>query len=157
QPGHRHREQRALGGDRGQGVGAGHAEEGAGHGQQHARPLARQRVDSPRAPTAGRAGGTPRGGGMAATAAAPHTQARRLGGERMKEARVAYSSIAAPMVVYGLLFFYPIVYSIYISRYDWGVLGKNEYLGWSNYHELLHDERFHIAIENGLKFTIAFT
>jgi multiple sugar transport system permease protein len=61
------------------------------------------------------------------------------------------------MLVYGVLFFYPIGYALYISRYDWGVLGKNEAVGWQNFHDLLHDERFGIAVKNGLKFTVAFT
>jgi multiple sugar transport system permease protein len=94
---------------------------------------------------------------MAATATTSATGARGFGGERVKEALFGYSFIAIPMVVYAILFFYPIGYAIYISRYDWGVLGKIDKRGWGNYHELLHDERFHIAIKNGLKFTLAFT
>jgi len=94
---------------------------------------------------------------MAATATSTETGTKRFGGERLKEALVGYSFIAVPMLVYAVLFFYPIGYAIYISRYDWGVLGKIEPLGWENYRELLHDERFGIAIKNGLKFTISFT
>ena len=94
---------------------------------------------------------------MAATATSSDDESAGFGGERFREALVGYSFIAIPMVVYGLLFLYPIVYSIYISRYDWGPLGKIEPLGWGNYHELIHDERFRIAIKNGLKFTLSFT
>jgi len=94
---------------------------------------------------------------MAATATTTESGTRGFGGERLKEALVGYAFIAAPMLVYALLFFYPIVYAIYISRYNWGVLGKVDSVGWANYRELLHDDRFHIAIKNGLKFTIAFT
>jgi multiple sugar transport system permease protein len=70
---------------------------------------------------------------------------------------VGYSFIAVPMLIYGVLFFYPIGYALYISRYDWGALGKIDKVGWQNYHDLFHDERFGIAIKNGLKFTISFT
>ena len=94
---------------------------------------------------------------MAATAAASGTGAKSIGSERVKEALVGYGFIALPMLLYGVLFFYPIGYAIYISRYDWGVLGKIDNRGWENYREVLHDERFHIAIKNGLKFTISFT
>lgn len=83
--------------------------------------------------------------------------ARSIGGERLKEALVGYSFIAAPMLVYGVLFLYPIGYAIYISRYDWGALGKIDSRGWGNYHDVLHDHRFGIAIKNSLKFTVAFT
>ena len=94
---------------------------------------------------------------MAATGSRTETGPRSIGGESMKEALVGYSFIAAPMLVYSVLFFYPIVYAIYISRYDWGVLGKIDSRGLGNYHDLLHDHRFGIAVKNGLKFTLAFT
>jgi len=80
-----------------------------------------------------------------------------LGGQRVREALVGYGFIAIPMLVYAVLFLYPIGYAIYISRYDWGALGPIDKVGWQNYHDLIHDERFHIAIKNGLKFTISFT
>jgi len=85
---------------------------------------------------------------MAATAVKTETGARGFGGERVKEALFGYSFIAAPMLVYGILFFYPIVYALYISRYDWGPLGKIGNRGTGNYHELLHDQRFGIAVKN---------
>ena len=94
---------------------------------------------------------------MAATTARNETGTRAFGSERFKEALVGYSFIAVPMLVYAVLFFYPIVYAIYISRYDWGVLGKIGDEGAGNYRELLHDDRLRIAIKNGLKFTLAFT
>src|SRR5262245_14701631 len=93
---------------------------------------------------------------MSATAAREEEPGRGLGSERLREALVGYVFIAAPLVLYGVLFFYPIAYSVYISRYDWGVLGKIDAVGWGNYRELLHDDRFGIAIKNGLEFTIAF-
>jgi multiple sugar transport system permease protein len=94
---------------------------------------------------------------MAATATSTEAPAERAGSERLREALVGYSFIAAPMLLYTVLFFYPIAYAIYISRYDWGVLGKIDSRGWQNYHDLLHDHRFGIAIKNGLKFTLSFT
>jgi multiple sugar transport system permease protein len=80
-----------------------------------------------------------------------------MGSERTKEALVGYAFVGGPLLLYGALFFYPIGYAIYISRYEWGALGPIEKVGWDNYHDLIHEERFRIAIENGLKFTIAFT
>src|SRR5213593_2227818 len=94
---------------------------------------------------------------MEATAAQDGPGARRIGRESVKEALVGYSFIAVPMILYAVLFFYPIGYAIYISRYDWGALGPISTLGWGNYHDLLHEHRFGIAIKNGLKFTLGFT
>jgi multiple sugar transport system permease protein len=93
---------------------------------------------------------------MAATTATSDTGARSIGSERFKEALVGYGFIAVPMLVYAVLFLYPIAYAVYISRYDWGILGKVDSRGWGNYHELLDDERFRIAIKNSLKFTAGF-
>jgi multiple sugar transport system permease protein len=95
---------------------------------------------------------------MSATAASREEgPGRGFGNERVREALVGYLFIAAPMILYGILFFYPIGYALYISRYDWGVLGKIDAVGLGNYRELFHDQRFGIAIKNGLKFTLAFT
>ena len=67
---------------------------------------------------------------MSATAASREERpGRGFGNERVREALVGYLFIAAPMILYGILFFYPIGYALYISRYDWGVLGKIDTVG----------------------------
>lgn len=76
-----------------------------------------------------------------------------LGTARMREALVGYAFIAVPMGIFLTFFIYPLVYSVYISRYDWGVFGKIETLGWENYRELIHDEVFWRAIKNTLLYT----
>ena len=80
---------------------------------------------------------------MAATATR-----QTLGSARLREALVGYAFIAVPMGIFFVFFIYPLVYSVYISRYDWGVFGKIETLGWENYRELWHDEIFWRAMKN---------
>jgi multiple sugar transport system permease protein len=46
------------------------------------------------------------------------------------------------------------VYALYISRYDWGILGPLDNVGWDNYRSLLHDTLFHRAIRNTLEYTV---
>jgi len=87
---------------------------------------------------------------MAATAT---RQERTLGSARVREALVGYAFVAVPMAVFLTFFIYPLVYSVYISRYDWGVFGKIETLGWENYRELMHDEIFWRAVKNTLLYT----
>jgi multiple sugar transport system permease protein len=94
---------------------------------------------------------------VAATATSTEQETKGFGSERLREALIGYSFIAVPMAVYAVLFVYPIIYAVRISRYEWGALGPIEKVGWQNYRDLLHEERFHTAIANGLKFTIAFT
>ena len=60
----------------------------------------------------------------------------------MREALVGYAFVAVPMLFFFLFFLFPIGYAIYISFYDWGILGKLGYVGFRNYHDLWHDHRF---------------
>jgi multiple sugar transport system permease protein len=76
-----------------------------------------------------------------------------LGSARIREALVGYAFVAVPMGLFLTFFIYPLVYSFYISRFDWGVFGKIETLGWGNYNELWHDEIFWRAIKNTLMYT----
>jgi multiple sugar transport system permease protein len=77
-----------------------------------------------------------------------------LGSARLREALVGYAFIAVPMGIFLTFFIYPLVYSIYISRYDWGVFGKIEPLGFENYRTLFHDEIFWRALKNTLLYTV---
>jgi ABC-type sugar transport system permease subunit len=57
------------------------------------------------------------------------------------------------MGLFALFFIYPMVYAVYISRYDWSVYGKIDFLGWKNYSALWHDPIFRRAIRNTLEYT----
>ena len=70
---------------------------------------------------------------MAATATRNEST---LSSARLREALVGYAFILVPMGIFLTFFIYPLAYSVYISRYDWGVFGKIETLGWDNYREL---------------------
>ncbi|HUZ81361.1 MAG TPA: hypothetical protein VMU73_03875, partial [Gaiellaceae bacterium] len=45
-------------------------------------------------------------------------------GARLRESIWGYAFVAVPMVVFGLFFLYPFGYAIYISLFNWGILGK---------------------------------
>lgn len=86
-------------------------------------------------------------------AATETRQERTLGSARAREALVGYAFVAVPMAIFLIFFIYPLGYSVYISRYDWGVFGKIETLGWENYRELARDEIFWRAIKNTMLYT----
>jgi multiple sugar transport system permease protein len=88
---------------------------------------------------------------MAATA---KRQQNTLGSARLREALVGYAFVAVPMGIFLTFFIYPLAYSVYISRFDWGVFGKIETLGWDNYRELFRDEIFWRAIKNTVLYTV---
>jgi len=89
---------------------------------------------------------------MATNAATP-TRGPILPVARIREALVGYGFVLLPMAFFALFFIWPIVYAIYISRYDWGVLGKVKSVGWKNYTDLVHDDLFRRALKNTLLYT----
>ncbi len=78
---------------------------------------------------------------------------RGLGSERVREALVGYAFIVIPMFSFLVFSIYPLFYALYISRYEWGILGKIEPLGLENYRELLRDDLFGKAVKNTLLYT----
>ena len=71
-----------------------------------------------------------------------------------REALVGYAFVFVPMAVFLLFFIYPIGYAVYISRFDWGILGPLESLGWKNYTHLWHDTLFRRSIKNTIEYTV---
>ena len=61
------------------------------------------------------------------------------------------------MVIFGIFFIYPLGYAIYISFYEWGILGKapgTGNVGAENYRTLFDDPIFRRAIRNTIEFTL---
>jgi ABC-type sugar transport system permease subunit len=71
----------------------------------------------------------------------------------VKEAFVGYGFVLVPMGVFLVFFIFPILYAVYISFHDWGVLGKVSTVGLDNYSLLLEDDLFWRAIKNTLYYT----
>jgi multiple sugar transport system permease protein len=71
-----------------------------------------------------------------------------------REALVGYAFVFVPMAVFLLFFIYPMGYAVYISRFDWGILGPLDSLGWDNYRNLWHDALFRRAIKNTAEYTL---
>ena len=72
----------------------------------------------------------------------------------MREAGWGYLFVLLPMAVFGLFFIYPLVYGIYISFFEWGILGKVKGVGTDNYHTLFHDFIFRRSVRNIIEFTL---
>lgn len=58
----------------------------------------------------------------------------------------------------GLLVFKvgAMLYSLYISFTDWDLFGSPQLIGLENYIEILHDERFYLALKNTLFFIVGY-
>ena len=79
-----------------------------------------------------------------------------LFGARMREAGWGYAFVLLPMAVFGLFFIYPLVYGIYISFFEWGILGKapGATASTQNYHALYDDPVFHRALRNTFEYAL---
>lgn len=89
-----------------------------------------------------------------ASQAAPAPRSSMLGA-RLREAGWGYAFVAVPIVVFGLFFVYPFGYAIYISFFHWGILGKQPgAAGTFNYHAVVHDPIFRIALKNIAEYTV---
>src|SRR5262245_3796373 len=77
-------------------------------------------------------------------------------GARVREAGWDYAFVLVPMAVFGLFFIYPLVYGVYISFFEWGILGKapGATAGTENYHTLWHDAVFHRALRNTFEYAL---
>ncbi len=89
-----------------------------------------------------------------AVAAVRRRRFESLANAKLREAMVGYAFVILPLGFFFLFFVFPMVYAFYISRYDWGVLGKIEFLGFQNYRDLYHDELFRRALRNILVYTV---
>ena len=77
-----------------------------------------------------------------------------LFGARIREAGWGYAFVLLPMVVFAIFFLYPLVYAVYISFFEWGILGKVKGVGTANYHTLYHDFIFRRSIRNIAEYTV---
>ena len=79
-----------------------------------------------------------------------------LFGARLRESLWGYGFVLVPMAVFCLFFIYPFAYAIYISFYNWGILGKvpGSTAALHNYSYLAHDHIFQTAVKNTLEYTV---
>lgn len=52
------------------------------------------------------------------------------------------------VLLFALVFVYPIIYTVNLSFTSWRGVGTKEYIGISNYAELLHDKVFLLSVKN---------
>lgn len=66
------------------------------------------------------------------------------------ERRNAYAFVAAPVIGFLIFVLAPTLYSLYGSFTNWDGLGQMNFIGLSNYIDLLSDESFHKTLYNTL-------
>ena len=90
-----------------------------------------------------------RGRGMQLTSSKNPRSHRKL-----KEYLVGYSFVSIPMALFLFLSVGIFFYAIYISTYDWGIMGPTKSVGLDNYRKALSDPIFLKAIRNSVKYAL---
>ncbi len=57
-----------------------------------------------------------------------------------------YLFIAPNIVLFTAFSFVPLLYAVYISFYDWSLIGDSEWVGWANYRRMMIDPLFWQAL-----------
>lgn len=70
------------------------------------------------------------------------------------EARAGMAFAAVPAVLFGAFFVFPLIWSVWISTFNWGLFGPDEFVGLGNYAWLAKDPYLHKAIVNTVLFTV---
>jgi multiple sugar transport system permease protein len=73
---------------------------------------------------------------------------------KLKEYLVGYSFVSIPMALFLFLSVGIFFYAVYISTFDWGIMGPNKSVGLDNYREAFSDPIFLKAIRNSVKYAL---
>ncbi len=66
---------------------------------------------------------------------------------------VTLFGLVLPVVLFACFIGYPIVYTIYLSFFEWnGMAPVKKFVGFANYSYMLGDKYFYISLENNLKW-----
>ena len=65
-----------------------------------------------------------------------------------------YLMVAPAMVVFGVFIIYPIFYMIYLSFFDWNLIGEMKYIGLENYTDMLGDKDFWQVLGNSVYYMV---
>ena len=64
------------------------------------------------------------------------------------ETRAGYAFLSPFFILFGIFGLLPILFTIYVSFFNWDLLGTQEWVGFSNYIELFQDSRFYQSLGN---------
>lgn len=70
------------------------------------------------------------------------------------ESLVGYGFVSIPMALFLFLSVGIFIYAIYISTFDWGIMGPTKFVGLANYEKAFSDPIFLKAIRNSVKYAL---
>lgn len=76
---------------------------------------------------------------------------------RRRTALIALAFLLPFLILYTIFTIWPVIQGFYVSLHKWGLMGKQDFLGFTNYAKLLTDNNFWGALRNTLVFTVIAT
>ena len=76
---------------------------------------------------------------------------------RRRTALIALAFLLPFLILYTIFMIWPVIQGFYVSLHKWGLMGKQDFLGFANYAKLLTDNNFWGALRNTLVFTVITT
>lgn len=76
---------------------------------------------------------------------------------RRRTALIALAFLLPFLILYTIFTIWPVIQGFYVSLHKWGLMGKQDFLGFANYAKLLTDNNFWGALRNTLVFTVIAT
>jgi multiple sugar transport system permease protein/sn-glycerol 3-phosphate transport system permease protein len=74
---------------------------------------------------------------------------------RLTEGVTPYLLVAPLLILIGIFIYWPLIYSMYLSFFDWNFVRPDKtYIGWDNYTRLPDDPRFMRALKGTLFYTV---
>ncbi|GAA2642262.1 carbohydrate ABC transporter permease [Paractinoplanes durhamensis] len=80
--------------------------------------------------------------------APPKATAPGTSKEPIKERLAPYAYIAPFFVIFGVFGLVPLLFTFYVSLFDWNPIGDHVFIGLDNFRRLLDDPRFYNAVRN---------
>lgn len=72
-----------------------------------------------------------------------------------RQALFAYGLIFPSLLIFGIFMFYPFIYTIYLSFFDWNMIKPiKAFVGWKNYIALLQDPLTYTVLKNTLEYLV---
>jgi len=73
-----------------------------------------------------------------------------------QQRRAAFLFLAPACIMIAIYVVWPILYSIFLSFYNWDGMSEKEFVGLANYTELFHSDTFYTALKNNVLWLVMF-
>lgn len=88
------------------------------------------------------------------TAVGAEDRASRRRATNRKDNKLAFLMLAPLVLLLGIFVIWPLIYSAYLSFFDWSFYQESTFVGWKNFNNVLTDPQFRSSIVRGLVFAL---